>query len=109
VIVPLLAWIFPRADPHTLELLHAAMRKLGHFTEYLIFGLLVTRALATPHGWRPRHAVLAVALAASYAVTDELHQRFVPGRTAALGDVGIDTLGAVVGQVGVAVRQLRRR
>jgi VanZ family protein len=109
MVVPLLAWLFPGADPRTLELMHAAVRKLGHFMEYLILGLLVTRALAMPGGWRPRHAVLSVALAACYAVSAELHQRFVPGRTAALGDVGIDTLGAIAGQVGLAVRRRRAR
>jgi hypothetical protein len=30
----------------------------------------------------------------TYALSDELHQRFVPDRTATLGDVGLDLLGA---------------
>ena len=32
-----------------------------------------------------------------YGVSDEVHQMFVPGRTAALDDVVADTIGAVVG------------
>ena len=32
-----------------------------------------------------------------YASTDELHQYFVPGRSARLFDVGIDTLGVLTG------------
>ena len=34
---------------------------------------------------------------AFYAGTDELHQYFVPGRSARLFDVGIDTLGVLTG------------
>lgn len=31
-----------------------------------------------------------------YAVSDEVHQLFVPGRAASLGDVGIDILGIML-------------
>ena len=34
---------------------------------------------------------------AFYASTDELHQYFVPGRSARLFDVGLDTLGVLTG------------
>ncbi len=34
---------------------------------------------------------------AFYATTDEIHQYFVPGRSARLFDVGIDTLGVLTG------------
>jgi VanZ family protein len=109
VIVPILAWLFPQAHPHTLETAHTAIRKLAHFTEYLILGLLILRALRDERGWRLQHALMAIALATVYAVSDELHQRFVPGRTAAVGDVGIDAVGAMVGQVWIALRVRRHR
>lgn len=108
VIVPILAWLFPHADPRTLETMHAVVRKLGHFTEYLVLGVLIARALRDERGWRLHHAVMAIALATSYAVTDELHQHFVPGRTAAVADVGIDALGACAGQIAMALRRPRR-
>jgi VanZ family protein len=103
VILPVLAWIFPSADLHTLHVLHAFLRKLGHFTEYAVLGLLIARALRDERGWQLHHALMSIMLAASYAVTDELHQHFVPGRTAAGGDVLIDALGAVTGQIGLAL------
>jgi VanZ family protein len=109
VIVPLLAWLFPHADPHALETTHAVLRKLGHFTEYLVLGVLIARALRDERGWQLHHALMAFALATSYAVTDELHQHFVPGRTAAVGDVGIDALGASAGQIAMALRRVRAR
>lgn len=108
VILPLLAWLFPHASPRSLEAAHAAIRKLAHFTEYLILGVLIMRALRDRRGWRVQHALMAIALATVYAVSDELHQHFVPGRTAAVGDVGIDAVGAIVGQLGIALHARRR-
>ena len=32
-----------------------------------------------------------------YAVFDEIHQMFIPGRTGMIQDIGIDTLGAFFG------------
>src|SRR5262249_31355359 len=94
LLLPVLAWLFPHADHPTLEALHMTIRKLGHFSEYLVLGLLVGRGLRGDAPWRPSHAVYAVVIAGLYAVTDEFHQRFVPGRVAAVGDVVIDTAGA---------------
>ena len=65
------------------------LRKLAHVTEYAILGALLLRATRRP--W------LALGLAAAYAASDEVHQHFVEGRHAALLDVAIDTVGALVG------------
>ncbi|HEY8449741.1 MAG TPA: VanZ family protein [Bacillota bacterium] len=48
-------------------------------------------------------------LATLYAATDEWHQRFVPGRTGSLTDVGIDAVGALLALAGIGVRRARRR
>ena len=74
---------------------------LGHFGEYAILGALLVVALTSP-----KRAVLAVALASAYGVTDELHQLFVPGRMSDPVDWLVDTLGAIVG-VYVATRIYR--
>ncbi len=50
-----------------------------------------------PRPWNWRQASIACAVAAAYAVTDEIHQAFVPGRQAQVGDVLIDTAGAALG------------
>ncbi len=72
---------------------------LTHGTSYLILSLLVCRALAG--GVRlplsARAAALAVVLCAAYAVSDEYHQSFVPGRDASAGDVAKDLGGAAIG------------
>ena len=41
--------------------------------------------------------LLAVGIAVAYAVTDEVHQMYVPGRSAELADLLADTLGVVAG------------
>jgi len=96
---PLLHWLLPKAAPETLGLLHFAIRKAGHFTEYAILALLTLRAVGPPPAPRQaaqalRMATVAFLVASAYAATDELHQVFVPGRTASLGDVLIDMSGA---------------
>lgn len=48
-------------------------------------------------------ALLAVALATAYGVTDEIHQSFVPGRQAEVADVVADALGAVAGVAAAAL------
>ena len=42
-------------------------------------------------------AILALFLAIAYALSDEWHQSFVPGRSATLSDVMVDASGALIG------------
>jgi len=98
---PLLHWLFPDATPATLEVLHGAIRKLGHTAEFGVLALLWYRALAwAERGWKPRAALAAFGLAVFFAVLDETHQVFEPSRTGSPVDVGWDSLGALCGLVG---------
>ncbi len=65
------------------------LRKGAHTTEYAILAVLLVRALG-------REAP-ALAAGVVYAATDELHQHFVRGRHASPIDVGIDTVGLLLG------------
>lgn len=103
--LPLLGWLFPGARPADLRAIHAVLRKLAHFSEYLVLGVLLYRALPVGRGGALGRAGLALALAAAYAVTDELHQGFVPGRTPSATDFLIDVSGAAAGQVLVLGRR----
>jgi VanZ family protein len=95
LVLPLLQWLFPRAAPETLALLHGGLRKLGHLTEYGILAVLWYRALAhRTAAWAPEAARLALLVAVGFAVTDEIHQAFVASRTGSPLDVAIDAAGA---------------
>jgi VanZ family protein len=94
IIIPVLHFLFPHASPATLEFAHHIIRKCAHFTEYFIFSLLVLRGIrAGEKGTHLRWALITILIVAGYAALDEFHQSFVPGRTAAVADVLIDTIG----------------
>ena len=66
-------------------------------TEYAILGLL---SFAFYRGILKKEKATVscgAATAAVYAATDEFHQYFIPGRSAEVMDVCIDTLGASIG------------
>jgi VanZ family protein len=65
------------------------LRKIAHAAEYAVLGALLVRATG--------RTGLAFALGALYAVSDELHQAFVPGRLGSPIDVAIDAAGVAVG------------
>ena len=100
IIIPILHWLLPHTPLHTLNRIHHIIRKCAHFTEYFILSLLILRGIrAGRPGSRFAWALAAIAIVACYASLDELHQHFVPGRTAAVGDVLIDTTGGIAAQL----------
>lgn len=102
VLLPLLHALLPWASPEELRGLHAIVRKAAHVLEYLVLGVLLVRALRE-EGLRDAPLLAAaVGLGVAYAVLDELHQAFVPNRTASPRDVAADATGVVAG-VGLAM------
>lgn len=81
--------------------LEVAVRKAAHIIEFCILGALWYGFFyLSPSGrFKPTTAAFLVSLI--YAVSDEVHQYFVPGRAARLYDVGFDTLGIVLGILAV--------
>ncbi len=96
---PLLSAVFSGITPRQFEVIHFVIRKLGHWTEYFIFSLLLIRALS--RGLRKKldlpYAILILAAVLFYAMSDEFHQVFVPSRTPSLADVGIDWFAGICG------------
>jgi VanZ family protein len=68
----------------------------GHFSLYLGLGVLVARVGAL-RGWPVRRLVLAAVLLSLLGALDEVHQYFIPGRDAEVGDWVVDTLGGTLG------------
>ncbi len=109
--LPPLAWmaiIFAFSAQHgggDLSSGELVLRKLGHALGYLVLATLLIRALRRAG---VAHAVVGGALAAlAYAVSDEWHQSFVPGRTPAAHDVAIDGAGIAVAAIAVTRTRLR--
>ena len=72
------------------------IRKIVHIVEYGILTFLFWHAIKNDK--RPFHTSLSSAaiFAIIYALTDEIHQGFVPTRHFALYDVGIDSVGVIL-------------
>lgn len=81
--------------------LQHVLRKTAHFLEYFVLGSLALLAVRPGLGrGRPvglRTVGTALLLCVGYAVTDELHQLVVPGRSGRWQDVLIDSAGALAG------------
>jgi VanZ family protein len=104
IIIPVLRWLLPHASAATLFHLHYLIRKCAHFTEYFILSLLILRAIrAGRHSARLAWALTAIVIVFGYAALDEFHQSFVPGRTAAVTDVLLDTTGGIAAQAVAAL------
>ncbi|MEM7136123.1 MAG: VanZ family protein [Myxococcota bacterium] len=70
-----------------------------HFIEYGVLGwLCAVAAFRTwPNHARWRTALFALFVAVLWALSDEIHQAFVPGRSADARDLVADALGATSG------------
>ncbi|MBR0106169.1 MAG: VanZ family protein [Lachnospiraceae bacterium] len=106
----LLAGLFGAADdPAALDLADLIVRKIAHFLEYLALGLCLRMAFGGRAADRPRlnAAFPAWLIGAAYAVTDEIHQIFVPGRSGQVKDVLLDAAGVLAGVL-IAAAILKR-
>jgi VanZ family protein len=103
--LPVVAWAALIFALSSLPNLSTAEGVLGdvlssgaHAVEYAIFGALLYRALDA--------RLLAFAAGFAYAITDEIHQSFVPGRMASGIDLAVDAVGLLVG---IALAERARR
>ena len=85
-------------SPRTFHILDVLLRKAAHITEYGVLASLVYGSFAEeqPFRWRFRQAIWCIGIVGLYSLSDEFHQRFVPGRNASLVDCGIDIAGAAI-------------
>ncbi len=89
IVDPILQWLMPDISGASMSVCHFMVRKVAHFTE---FGVLFYLLIRGPMAHR-KYTALAMCLA--YALIDEGHQLFVPGRGASLYDVALDSSGAL--------------
>jgi VanZ family protein len=82
--------------------------KLLHFVEYAVLGALLAWGLSRAGMALASGGLWAAVVGSVYGLTDELHQAFVPNRSADARDWLADTAGALAGALAV-VAFLRRR
>ena len=90
----------PREQQALLESIDHPVRKTAHFFEYAVLGFLLSGGFLVPERGRKavrRQMLLALLSGAVYAVSDELHQFFVPGRACMWQDVLLDSAGVLTG------------
>ena len=84
-------------NEETIQLVEPYVRKLAHFSEYGLGGILFV-ALFTTYEWTDKKIIItSILLGIWYAVTDEVHQLMVPNRHGSLFDVYLDSLGFSTG------------
>ena len=79
-----------------IEELQFITRKSAHFIGYMILGILAS-GLILYYGNINKKYLLAFLICVIYAISDEIHQLFVPGRAGQVRDVLIDSAGSLLG------------
>lgn len=80
-----------------VETLQPFTRKLAHFTIYTLGGFLIYNLNNNFSNTTKRKIIYSIMFGLFYAITDEIHQYFVPGRSSRVFDVFIDTCGTCTG------------
>lgn len=73
------------------------VRKMAHFTIYMILGILVTLLVREYNISFYKCLFISLLVCLLYSISDEIHQLFVMGRSGEIKDVFIDTSGSFIG------------
>ena len=92
----IIKFFFSDPSEEIISIIETIIRKIAHFSEYAVLSVLLTLTLRS-FGLNYKKAAFSVALSFLYALSDEVHQSFVPGRACRAFDVFIDTLGSLAG------------
>lgn len=80
---------------NNIELLNLIIRKLAHYIEYLILGILVINMFIKNN--IPKSYLISIIFCVIYAISDEIHQFIIPGRACQIKDILIDSIGSITG------------
>lgn len=80
---------------NNLDILSYIIRKLAHLTEYTILGIL-TLNMTRQNNIKTN---IGIIIGIIFAISDEIHQIFVPGRSCQITDILIDILGIFIGYI----------
>jgi len=89
------------------EAAHNIIRSLAHFLIFFVLGTLWCFSFRINGVKSMKAAVISTIIGVAYAVVDEIHQSFIPGRACDIKDVFIDTVGVLLAvSLGQGVRFL---
>lgn len=77
------------------DIIHTLIRKLGHISEFFFLAFCLYNALICDFTFK-KSVFLAFIISFLYAISDEFHQLFIPGRCGNITDVMIDSLGMLL-------------
>ena len=89
----------PSKKAEVLNKIEHVIRKLAHFSLYTLVGILSMSLMSTYKIKQLKRIGISLGIGILYAISDEFHQSFVPGRGPMVSDVFIDTFGVVFGFV----------
>ena len=90
-------------NPEMVDFLEPYARKIAHFSEYGLGGVLFVSLFSTYNWSDKRKMLISILLGVWYATMDVIHLLMVPGRSGAFKDVYIDSLGVATGVVGMMI------
>ena len=79
------------------NILFTIVRKSAHFLEFFLLGFLVVNLAKDYKKLNFKIIILCILFCCIYAVSDEIHQYFVDGRSCQVLDVLVDTIGSMFG------------
>lgn len=95
-IVQVIEKVYPEFEIDIHKFNHI-IRKNAHFFGYLLLGILASLVLRVSGVKGFKLFVFSLLFCVLYAISDEVHQHFVPGRGPQIRDVLIDSAGSTVG------------
>lgn len=102
----------PEAEiPSVVESMDGMIRVTAHYGIFLILGVsCYLAAYFTKNLQNIYKSLYSVGICAAYAVSDEIHQFFVPGRSFQISDILTDTAGVITGTlIVIAILIYKRR
>lgn len=80
-----------------LSRIESIIRKIAHFSIYTTLGMILMSLFSTYKMKETIRTFTSLSIGIIYAISDEIHQSFIPGRAAQITDVMIDSMGVMFG------------
>lgn len=85
--------LLKRTDPDLYKKVTIIVRKSAHFFLYFVLGIFSLPVFFSVKQMK-RTRLFSISFCVLYAISDELHQFFVPGRSCEVADVLLDSMAA---------------